>query len=187
MATRNEYNFDHPDAFDFQLMCETLRRLRTGKSVEVPVYDFTVHRRDKQPKIMYGADVLIVEGILAFHNPEIVDLMDIKIFVDTDSDTRLARRLERDIAERGRDMSGVLQQYIKHVKPAFDSFIAPGMKQADIIVPRGGENEVHLLNCIEYTMSLQRRLLKIVIRFYNWNESKEFGKLQDQQEKTHLH
>jgi uridine kinase len=93
---------------------------------------------------MYGADVLIFEGILAFHRPDIVNMMDIKIFVDTDSDTRLARRLARDIADRGRDVKGVLQQYLKHVKPAFDSFIATGMKVADIIVPRGGENEVSI-------------------------------------------
>ncbi|MCP9266077.1 Uridine-cytidine kinase-like 1 [Dirofilaria immitis] len=142
LAAKNEYNFDHPQAFDFDLMCETVRRLRDGKNVEVPVYDFTTHRRDKQPKLMYGADVLIFEGILAFHNKELVDLMDMKVFVDTDPDTRLARRLERDIQDRGRDLEGVLTQYLRFVKPAFDTFIAPGMKIADIIVPRGGENEV---------------------------------------------
>lgn len=142
LAAKNEYNFDHPQAFDFDLMCETVRRLREGKSVEVPVYDFTTHRRDKQTKLMYGADVLIFEGILAFHSKELVDLMDMKVFVDTDPDTRLARRLERDIQERGRDLQGVLTQYLRFVKPAFDTFIAPGMKVADIIVPRGGENKV---------------------------------------------
>lgn len=142
LAAVHEYNFDHPQAFDFELLCECLRRLRDGKSVEVPVYDFTTHRRDKQPKLMYGADVLIFEGILAFHHPELCDLMDMKVFVDTDPDTRLARRLERDIEERGRDVDGVLEQYLRFVKPAFDTFIAPGMKVADIIVPRGGGNEV---------------------------------------------
>ncbi|EJW88507.1 uridine kinase [Wuchereria bancrofti] len=142
LAAKSEYNFDHPQAFDFDLMCETVRRLREGKNVEVPVYDFTTHRRDKQPKLMYGADILIFEGILAFHNKELVDLMDMKVFVDTDPDIRLARRLERDIQDRGRDLQGVLTQYLRFVKPAFDTFIAPGMKIADIIVPRGGENEV---------------------------------------------
>lgn len=142
LASKHEYNFDHPQAFDFDLMCETVRRLRDGKNVEVPVYDFTTHRREKQPKLMYGADVLIFEGILAFHNKDLVDLMDMKVFVDTDPDTRLARRLERDIEDRGRDVEGVLAQYLRFVKPAFDTFIAPGMKIADIIVPRGGENEV---------------------------------------------
>ncbi|VDD93543.1 unnamed protein product, partial [Enterobius vermicularis] len=142
LAGKNEYNFDHPQAFDFDLMIETIRRLREGKSVEVPVYDFTTHRRDKQPKLMYGADVIIFEGILAFYNKELCDLMDMKVFVETDADIRLARRLKRDIEERGRDLEGVLQQYLTSVKPAFDTFIAAGMKLADIIVPRGGENEV---------------------------------------------
>lgn len=142
LAATNDYNFDHPEAFDFDLLCETLRRLRDGKSVEVPVYDFTTHRREKQPKLMYGADVLIFEGILAFHSDALISLMDMKVFVDTDPDTRLARRLERDIKDRGRGVEGVLAQYLRFVKPAFDNFIAPGMKIADIIVPRGGENEV---------------------------------------------
>ncbi|MFH4973677.1 hypothetical protein AB6A40_000386 [Gnathostoma spinigerum] len=142
LAARQEYNFDHPQAFDFDLMCETVHRLREGKSVEVPVYDFSTHRRSKQPKLMYGADIIIFEGILAFHSTELCDMMDIKVFVDTDPDTRLARRLKRDISERGRDVDGVLEQYFRFVKPAFETFIAPGMKVADIIVPRGGENQV---------------------------------------------
>ncbi|TKR62374.1 hypothetical protein L596_026350 [Steinernema carpocapsae] len=141
-AGENNFNFDHPDAFDFEYLCEVIRRLREGKSVEVPVYDFNTHRRDKNAKIMYGADVLIFEGILAFHHPEITSMMDIKVFVDTDSDTRLARRLQRDIEERGRDVAGVLQQYKDFVKPSFDSFIAPCMQDADIIIPRGGDNHV---------------------------------------------
>ncbi|PIO68450.1 phosphoribulokinase/uridine kinase family protein [Teladorsagia circumcincta] len=119
-----------------------LTRLREGKSCEVPVYDFTTHARDNNPKVMYGADVLIFEGILAFHRPEINAMMDMKVFVDTDGDVRLARRLNRDINERGRDTVGVLDQYFRFVKPAFEAYIAPGMKVADIIVPRGGDNDV---------------------------------------------
>uniref|UniRef100_A0A0K0FFN2 Uridine kinase n=1 Tax=Strongyloides venezuelensis TaxID=75913 RepID=A0A0K0FFN2_STRVS len=142
LAANNEYNFDHPDAFDFDLLLDVIKRLRQGKSVDVPVYDFTTHSRDKNSKIMYGADVLIFEGILAFHKAELCKLMDMKVFVDTDSDTRLARRLHRDVNERGRDVEGILEQYLKHVKPAFETFIAPGMKMADIIIPRGGENKV---------------------------------------------
>jgi uridine kinase len=142
LASTNEYNFDTPDAFDFHLLYETLLRLSEGKSVDVPVYDFTTHKRDINTNVMYGADVLIFEGILAFHMKEIVDLMDIKVFVDTDADTRLARRLSRDTGERGRDFSGVLDQYIRHVKPAFEQYIAPGAKVADVIIPRGGENLV---------------------------------------------
>uniref|UniRef100_A0A7E4W6D1 Uridine kinase n=1 Tax=Panagrellus redivivus TaxID=6233 RepID=A0A7E4W6D1_PANRE len=142
LAAKNEYNFDTPAAFDFDLLYEALKRLSEGKSVDVPVYDFTHHKRDVNTKVMYGADVLIFEGILAFHMPEIVDLMDIKIFVDTDADSRLARRLSRDTGERGRDIRGVLDQYIRHVKPAFEQYIAPGAKVADVIIPRGGENLV---------------------------------------------
>uniref|UniRef100_A0A183BYP1 uridine/cytidine kinase n=1 Tax=Globodera pallida TaxID=36090 RepID=A0A183BYP1_GLOPA len=134
LAAKQEYNFDHPDAFDFDLLRETLVRLREGKSVEVPVYDFSTHRRTKNPKLMYGADIIVFEGILSFHEQEIANLMDLKIFVDTDSEIRLARRLERDIAER--------EQYMKFVKPAFDMFIAPARKTADIIVPRGGQNVI---------------------------------------------
>ncbi|KAJ1346542.1 hypothetical protein KIN20_001359 [Parelaphostrongylus tenuis] len=142
LAAKSNYNFDHPNAFDFDLLHEVLSRLREGKSCEVPVYDFTTHARDANPKVMYGADVLIFEGILAFYRPDINDMMDMKVFVDTDADVRLARRLNRDINERGRDIVGVLDQYFRFVKPAFEAYIAPGMKIADIIVPRGGDNDV---------------------------------------------
>ncbi|CAI4227209.1 unnamed protein product [Auanema sp. JU1783] len=141
-AELSNYNFDHPNAFDFDLLFDVLSRLREGKSTEVPVYDFTSHSRDNNPKVMYGADVLIFEGILAFHRPDICDMMDMRVFVDTDGDLRLARRLNRDINERGRDVAGVLDQYFRFVKPAFEAYIAPGMKAADIIVPRGGDNDV---------------------------------------------
>ncbi|EYC06013.1 hypothetical protein Y032_0079g1304 [Ancylostoma ceylanicum] len=142
LAEQSNYNFDHPNAFDFDLLHEVLTRLREGKNCEVPVYDFTTHSRDNNPKMMYGADVLIFEGILAFHRPDINAMMDMKVFVDTDGDVRLARRLNRDINERGRDTIGVLEQYFRFVKPAFEAYIAPGMKFADIIVPRGGDNDV---------------------------------------------
>ncbi len=139
---RNEYNFDHPDAFDFDLLIETLKKLKEGKKVEVPIYNFVSHRREQKTVSMYGANVLIFEGILSFHNHDVLDLLDMKVFVDTDSDIRLSRRLNRDISQRGRDIKGVLEQYDRHVKPAFDYYIAPTMAHADIIVPRGGENEV---------------------------------------------
>ena len=127
MAEESNYNFDHPNAFDFDLLFDVLSRLREGKSTEVPVYDFSTHSRDNNPKvyntslqnvfqIMYGADVLIFEGILAFHREDINDMMDMKVFVDTDGDLRLARRLNRDINERGRETQGVLDQYFRFVK-----------------------------------------------------------------------
>jgi uridine kinase len=142
LANNNEYNFDHPDAFDFELILKTLKELKKGKQVYIPIYNFTTHSRENHHKTVYGANVIIFEGIMAFANKELLDLMDIKIFVDIDSDIRLARRLFRDISERGRSIENVLNQYNKYVKPAFDYYIAPTMTFADIIVPRGGDNKI---------------------------------------------
>lgn len=141
-ALANEYNFDHPDAFDFDLLIPTLQRLKEGKKVEVPIYNFVTHSRENRTKTMYGANVIIFEGILTFYNAEVLKMLDMKVFVDTDADIRLARRLKRDICERGRDLDGVLKQYCTLVKPAFYHYIAPSMVHADIIVPRGGDNTV---------------------------------------------
>lgn len=141
-ALANEYNFDHPDAFDFDLLIPTLQRLKEGRKVDVPIYNFVSHGRESKTKTMYGANVIIFEGILAFYNPEVLAMCDMKIFVDTDADVRLARRLKRDICERGRELEGVLKQYITMVKPSFQHYIAPAMVHADIIVPRGGDNTV---------------------------------------------
>ncbi|XP_040579729.1 uridine-cytidine kinase-like 1 [Lepeophtheirus salmonis] len=142
LACNNEYNFDHPDAFDFELLSKTLKRLKEGKKVEVPIYNFVTHRRETKTTSMYGANVLIFEGILAFHRKDILNFLDMKIFVDADPDIRLCRRLKRDIQQRGREMKSVLEQYDRYVKPAFEYYIAPTMAHADIIVPRGGENKV---------------------------------------------
>ncbi|CAG2180643.1 unnamed protein product, partial [Oppiella nova] len=123
LAHNNEYNFDHPESFDLDLLVETLRKLKEGKRVEVPIYNFVTHSREKQTKTMYGANVIICEGILIFANKTLVDMMDMKVFIDTDSDIRLARRLRRDITERGRDLEGVIKQYNQFVKPMFDFYI----------------------------------------------------------------
>ncbi|CAM4876238.1 unnamed protein product [Rotaria socialis] len=136
-ANENNYNFDHPDAFDFDLLLETLKNLKMGRQVDIPLYNFTTHSRETHTKILYGANVVIFEGILAFTSKKILDILDMKIFVDTDADIRLARRLERDITERGRDIDGVIQQYTRFVKPSYDHYIAPTMIYADLIVPRG--------------------------------------------------
>ncbi|KAL5290943.1 UCKL1 family protein [Megaselia abdita] len=138
----NEYNFDHPDAFDIDLMLDVLTKLKEGRKVEVPIYNFITHSREVETKTMYGANVIIFEGILTFHSSEVLKLLDMKIFVDTDADIRLARRLKRDISQRGRDLEGVLKQYSTMVKPSYANYIAPTMVHADIIVPRGGENKV---------------------------------------------
>ncbi|KAG8011498.1 Uridine-cytidine kinase-like 1, partial [Nibea albiflora] len=153
LAAKNEYNFDHPDAFDFELLVTVLRKLKKGKSVKVPVYDFTSHCRRKEWKTVYGANVVIFEGILAFANKELLKLLDMKVFVDTDSDIRLIRRLKRDISHRGRDISGIIKQYNKFVKPAFEQYIEPTVQSADIVVPRGGENFVALDLIVQHVHS----------------------------------
>ncbi|XP_078440911.1 uridine/cytidine kinase UKL1, chloroplastic-like [Wolffia australiana] len=139
----HEYNFDHPDAFDTEQLLECVGKLRSGQDVNVPIYDFTIHRRcsDRFRKVN-APDVIILEGILVFHDSQVRSLMDMKIFVDTDADIRLARRIRRDTVERGRDVNSVLEQYAKFVKPAFDDFILPSKKYADVIIPRGGDNHV---------------------------------------------
>ncbi|XP_063902015.1 uridine-cytidine kinase-like 1 [Zophobas morio] len=142
LAEENNYDFDHPNAFDFDLCYDVLRKLKSGKGVELPIYDFKTHSRSKETQKLYGANVIIFEGILSFYSKKIRDLMDMLIFVDTDSDIRLARRLKRDITERGRDIHGVIKQYNRFVKPAFDEFIFPAIKYAHMVVPRGAENVV---------------------------------------------
>ncbi|XP_066532754.1 uridine-cytidine kinase-like 1 isoform X2 [Hoplias malabaricus] len=162
LAAKNEYNFDHPDAFDFELLVTVLRKLKKGKSIKVPVYDFTSHSRRKEWKTIYGANVVIFEGILAFANKELLKLLDMKVFVDTDSDIRLVRRLKRDISERGRDIGGVIKLYNKFVKPAFEQYIEPTVQVADIVVPRGGENFVALDLIVQHVHSqLEKREITV--------------------------
>lgn len=162
LAASNDYNFDHPGAFDFQLLVTTLRKLKQGKSVKIPVYDFTTHGRQKEWKNVYGASVIIFEGIMAFADKELLQLLDMKIFVDTDSDIRLVRRLKRDITERGRDIEGVIKQYNKFVKPAFEQYIEPTMRLADIVVPRGGGNMVAIDLIVQHVHSqLEERELSV--------------------------
>lgn len=168
LAQNNDYNFDHPEAFDFDLLVNTLERLKAGKRVEVPCYNFVTHSRDKRTKIMYGANVIICEGILLFTHAKLLEMMDMKIFIDTDSDVRLSRRLRRDITERGRELDGVLKQYNKFVKPAFDHHIAPSMIHADLIVPRGGENKVAINLIVRHVHTqLQSRGLKLRSKLVN--------------------
>jgi len=157
LAHASEYNFDHPDAFDWKLLAEQLDGLRKGKSVNIPVYDFSTHSRlkDKFTQI-HGSviDVILFEGILSFHSAEVRDLFDMKIFVDTDSDTRLARRVLRDMKERGRSLEGVLSQYEKFVKPAFDQYIWPSKKHADVVIPRGSSNVVAIDLIVQHIQHL---------------------------------
>ncbi|XP_038160075.1 uridine-cytidine kinase-like 1 isoform X2 [Cyprinodon tularosa] len=162
LAAKNEYNFDHPDAFDFELLITVLRKLKKGKSIKVPVYDFTNHSRRKEWKTVYGANVVIFEGILAFANKELLKLLDMKVFVDTDSDIRLIRRLKRDVSQRGRDINGIIKQYNKFVKPAFEQYIEPTVQVADIVVPRGGDNFVALDLIVQHVHSqLEKREINV--------------------------
>ncbi|KAL4336128.1 hypothetical protein GQ457_07G000560 [Hibiscus cannabinus] len=139
----HEYNFDHPDAFDTEQLLDCVQKLKSGQTVQLPIYDFKQHRRSSDSfRQVNASDVIILEGILVFHDQRVRNHMNMKIFVDTDADVRLARRIRRDTVERGRDVNSVLEQYAKFVKPAFDDFVLPSKKYADVIIPRGGDNHV---------------------------------------------
>ncbi|GAX74417.1 hypothetical protein CEUSTIGMA_g1865.t1 [Chlamydomonas eustigma] len=143
LAAAKNYNFDIPEAFDQDLMMNCIDKLRNGLSVDIPTYDFTTHSRAAATQHVEPADVVIVEGILVLHMEKIRNLLHMKIYVDTDDDVRLARRIQRDVTERGRDVGGVIEQYTKFVKPAFDQFIGPSRRYADIIIPwQRGDNSV---------------------------------------------
>lgn len=142
-ANRGMFNFDHPDAFDNELMEAVLQDIVQGRPTKIPVYNFKTNARvPGEFTVIYPSDVVMVEGILVFYFPKIRELFNLKLFVDTDADTRLARRVLRDIEERGRDLEHVLHQYTTLVKPAFEEFCIPTKKYADVIVPRGAENVV---------------------------------------------
>jgi len=142
-AQRGRFNFDHPDAFDENLMYTTMKDILDGKKVTINCYDYRTNSLSPNEQItIYPADVVLFEGILVFYFPAIRELFHMKLFVDTDSDTRLARRVPRDIKERGRDLDQVLNQYMLFVKPAFEEFCSPTKKFADVIIPRGADNTV---------------------------------------------
>lgn len=139
---RCKVNYDHPDSFDTDLMIEHIKKLKNGESVEEPVYDYTVHNRDKTKTIkLEPTEIIIIDGILILAEKELCDLMDLKIFVDTDADIRLGRRILRDMSERGRSIESVLTQYQTTVKPMHEQFVEPSKKNADIIILEGGKNK----------------------------------------------
>lgn len=147
---RAKLNYDHPDAFETELMVRHLKALRRGESVRCPVYDFTQHDRSDKSVTIQPARVILVEGILILQNRELCDLMDIKIFVDTDADVRILRRIVRDVRDRGRTLESVISQYLSTVKPMHEQFVEPSRRQADIIIPEGGQNEVAMDVLIEH-------------------------------------
>lgn len=142
LEERAALNYDHPDALETDLMVRHVRELKAGQAVEVPQYDFTRHARLSETNTFQPRRALIVEGILVFTDAALRDLMDIKVFVDTDSDTRFIRRLRRDVAERGRTMDSVIDQYQSTVKPMHLEFVEPSKRYADVIIPLGGHNTV---------------------------------------------
>ncbi|KAL2332865.1 hypothetical protein Fmac_014078 [Flemingia macrophylla] len=162
-----DYNFDHPDAFDIGELLRVMDKLKHGEAVDIPKYDFKSYKSDVLRRVN-PADVIILEGILVFHDPRVRELMNMKIFVDTDADVRLARRIRRDTNEKGRDIGAVLDQYSKFVKPAFDDFILPTKKYADIIIPRGGDNHVAIDLIVQHirTKLGQHDLCKIYPNLY---------------------
>ncbi len=151
---RTKLNYDHPDAFDTDLLIKHLKQLKKGQVIERPIYSFVKHQREKETVTVVPKKVIIVEGILIFENKELRDMMDIKIFVDTDADVRLIRRLIRDMNERGRSLDSVITQYSTTVKPMHEEFVEPSKKYADIIVPEGGHNYVALNMIIEKIRSI---------------------------------
>lgn len=141
---RCELNFDHPDSLETSLMAEHLQQLRAGKAVRVPIYDFTTHRRLADSQRLEPGPVVVVEGILVLADPELRSMLDIKVFVDTDADIRVFRRIRRDIEQRGRSFESVRKQYYSTVRPMHLQFVEPSKRWADIILPEGGRNQVAL-------------------------------------------
>lgn len=141
---RTKMNYDHPNAFDTDLMIEDIKKLKNGQAIDHPQYSFVTYTRTCETVHVEPSPVIIVEGILIFENKDLLDMMDIKVFVDTDADIRLIRRLTRDVKERGRSLDSVITQYMDTVKPMHEQFVEPSKKNADIIIPEGGENLVAL-------------------------------------------
>ena len=137
-------NYDHPDAFDLDMFIDHVRALKQGKTIVDPQYDFTTHLRSDQTVTVESRSIIILEGVLLFADPRLTELMDIKVFVDTDADVRIIRRIVRDVKKRGRSLDSVVAQYLGTVKPMHEQFVEPGKKIADIIVPEGGKNLVAL-------------------------------------------
>lgn len=153
---RHQANFDHPDSIDGDMLVNHLKRLKQGLQVEMPLYDFKSHTRSDRIEIIEPKPVVIVEGILIFAEPRILDLLDVRVFVDTPDDIRFIRRLQRDIKERGRTVESVIGQYYRTVRPMHHEFVEPSKRHADIIIPEGAQTGVS----IEFLCSLVREKLK---------------------------
>ena len=149
LEERKKLNYDHPNSFETELLIDHLKALKNDDIIRHPVYSFVEHTRLKETVEVKPKKVIVVEGILIFENKELCDLMDIKVFVDTDADVRIIRRLLRDVKERGRDIDSVVNQYLGTVKPMHEEFVDPSKRRADIIIPEGGDNMVALSMLLE--------------------------------------
>ncbi len=157
LEERRELNFDHPDAFDTELLVRHLTELKARRPIQKPVYNFVTSTREKQSTPVEPGDLVLIEGILVLHIVAIRELLDVKIFVDAEDDVRIIRRLTRDIKERGRDFDHVVQQYFRHVRPMHMGFVEPSKRWADIIVPHGGNNDIAIDMLVG---ALEARLIK---------------------------
>lgn len=151
---KSRLNFDHPNSLDFELLAKHMNDLANHKTVNIPIYDFTTHSRKEETIEIKPSRIVVVEGILIFAVKEILEKFDVKLFVDTDDDVRLLRRIERDIKERGRDLESIKKQYLGSVKPMYLEFVDPSKRYADIIIPRGGKNKVAIKMVIAKLRSL---------------------------------
>lgn len=154
---RTKTNYDHPDAFDTALLLEHLKKLSQGEAIDKPIYDFANHTRKKETVRVEPKDIVVLEGIMILVEPEIRNMLDIKIFVDTDADVRIIRRIKRDIKERGRTLDSVIDQYINVVRPMHLQFVEPTKRYADIIIPEGGYNKVAIDIMIAKVNEIVRR------------------------------
>lgn len=149
LEDRAKLNYDHPNSFDTDMLVEDLKKLRRGETIQCPVYDYSIHDRVAKTVTVKPARVVIVEGILIFQSRELCEQMDIKIYVDTDADVRILRRITRDVRDRGRSLDSVINQYLTTVKPMHEQFVEPSKRNADIIIPEGGQNKVAMDMVIE--------------------------------------
>lgn len=152
---RHQANFDHPDAIDSDMLVNHLKRLKLGQPIEMPLYDFVTHTRSDRIEIIHPKPVVLVEGILIFAEPRVLDLLDVRVFVDTPDDIRLLRRLRRDITERGRTFERTLDQYERTIRPMHFEFVEPSKRHADVIIPEGGQTDIS----VRFLCSLVREKL----------------------------
>jgi uridine kinase len=137
---REEVNYDHPSAFEWELVREHLGQLLSGQPIEMPQYDFSIHNRAEETRHVEPTEVVVVEGIFALHDEEVLDMLDLRLYVETDADVRILRRIRRDVVERERDLEGVIAQYLSTVKPMHEQFVEPTKKHADVIIPEGANS-----------------------------------------------